>query len=165
MSKINFSELNISYKLNRRFSFGVSMMRNLGNCSTTFTTAEGQVFKFDGDDDDEYDEYDDDDDHDEYDDDDDDDCGEDEFGNLMATVKYTVSDKFPVFVEAAVGYSLNNSVPVYTTLVGYNQKIVAGVGIVVGVRYSDILYKMPIDAVSMSSSHGFKAELGLTWNF
>ncbi len=177
---VSLSDLNISYKMTSRFSFGISTMNNLGNCRSGYVNGEGAVVAFHSDDDDDDDEFhddddeyeiDDDDDEEEFeeedgdDDDDDDDCDEAELDNLLGTVTFKISEKFPFFIQAAGGYSFGNNAPVYSTMIGYNQRIFAGLGIVGGIRFSDVLYKKPADAVSLTPSNGFKAELGLSWNF
>lgn len=164
ISSVSLADLNISYKMNSRFSFGISMMGNLGNCTSGFYNQEGAFTTF-GDDDDEDDDDEIDDDDDEIDDDDDDECDDDDLGNLMGSATFKLSDKFPLFVQASGGYSFGNNAPAYTAMIGYHQKIFAGFGILGGIRFSDVLYKKPADAVSVTSSSGFKAELGLSWNF
>ncbi len=161
VSSLSLADLNISYKMNDRLSFGVSVLGKLGNCSSGYYNQEGGFVAFvHDDDDDDDDEYDDD----EY--DDDDECDDDdEMGNLLGSITYKFSEKFPLFVQAAGGYSFESKAPAYSLLLGYNQKLVAGLGIVGGIRFSDILYKKPIDAKSVTNSSGLKAELGLSWNF
>lgn len=164
ISQVSISNFNISYKLDSKLSFGISAMSNLSNGTGGYYNQEGQFFPFCMDDDEEEDMEDDDDDS--NDDPDDEDCDDDDFGkNLMGTVTFTLSDKLPFFVQVAGGYSLSAKAPAYTALVGYNQKLYAGIGIMAGVRFSDVLYTKPADAVKRTSTAGFKAELGLSWNF
>ncbi len=171
---INIGELNISYRLNRRFSFGVSTMGSLSTSAAGYYNAENTFVSFcddDDDDDDDDDEIDDDDemdDDDEDDDDEDEDCDDDEieFGqNLMGTVTFKLSEKLPLFIQAGGGYSFAGNAPAYTAMIGYNQRIFSGFGILAGVRFSDVLRQAPKDAIKTVSPAGLKAELGLTWNF
>lgn len=167
LSQVSLSNLNISYKMNPRLSLGVSSMNNLSNSTGGYYNAENQFFTFCDDDDDGIEdddmEMDDDDGEDEN---EDGDCDDDEFGqNLMGTATYVLSDKLPFFVQAAGGYSLSGKAPAYSAMIGYNQKIFAGLGIMAGVRFSDVLHKKPADAVKTTSTAGIKAELGLSWNF
>lgn len=161
LSNVSISELNLAYKVNNRISIGIGMVGNLGNCNSGYTTAEGTFMPFHSDDDDD-DDHDDDDDDDDY---DDDECDDDELGNLMGNITYKLSDKFPLFIQASGGYAFGSNAPAYSAMIGYNQKIFAGIGIIAGIRYSDVLYKKPVDAISVTPSHGLKAEIGLSWNF
>jgi len=173
LSQINISNINISYKLNPRMSFGLSSMNNLSNGVGGYFDAEDKFVSFCEDDDDDMDDDDHmDDDMDDMDDDDmddhdmDDDCDEDDFGeNIMGTMTYILSDKVPFFVQAAGGYSLSSKAPVYSTMIGYNQKIVAGLGINAGIRYSNVLHRTPANATNPISAAGFKLEIGANWNF
>ena len=166
---ISMGELNIMYKLNSRISFGIGTVGSLGLCNSGYYNAEGAFVPFTYDDDDnEQDDDDDDEPNDDDDDneqeDDDDGCGE--FGdNLMGTFTYKISEKVPFFVQAAAGYSFGSNAPAYSAMIGYNQKIYKGLGIVGGIRYSDILHQKPAEAVSMAPSSGIRAELGLSLNF
>ena len=149
---ISMGELNIMYKLNSRISFGIGTIGSLGLCNSGYYNAEGAFVPFT---------YDDDDDNEQ---DDDDGCGE--FGdNLMGTFTYKISEKVPFFVQAAAGYSFGSNAPAYSAMIGYNQKIYKGLGIVGGIRYSDVLHQKPAEAVSMAPSSGIRAELGLSLNF
>lgn len=166
---ISMGELNIMYKINSRMSIGVGTVTSPGLCHSGYYNAEGAFvpFSYDDDDDNEQDDDDDgpeDDDDELEDDDDDDDCGE--FGdNIMGTFTFKISEKVPFFVQAAGGYSFGSNAPAYSAMIGYDQKIFKGLGILGGVRFSDVLHKKPADAVKMASSSGFRAELGLSWNF
>lgn len=166
---ISMGELNIAYKLNPKISFGVSSMGSLGLCNSGYYNQEGAFVPFSyDDDDDEHDdddnEPDDDNDDNENDDDDDDGCGE--FGdNLMGTFTYKISEKIPFFVQAAGGYSFGSNAPAFSAMIGYNQRIFKWLGIVGGIRYSDVFYQKPAEAVSMAPSSGIRAELGLSLNF
>lgn len=162
-SNVNLGELNISYKLNNRLSFGLSNMSNLSNPTSGYYTAENTFVPFCLDDDDDA-EMDDDLEMDD-DENDDNDCDDDEFGqNLMGTATFGLSEKIPFFIQVAGGYSFAANAPAYSTVVGYNQKIVGGLGIQAGIRFSDILYKKPVEAVSLSPSHSIRFELGVNWN-
>lgn len=172
LTQVSLGELSINYKMNSRFSFGIASMSNLSNGNSGYYNKEGAFVSFcddDDDDDDELDEIEDpfDDDDDEFDDDDDEGCDDDDiFGqNLMGSVTVKLSEKLPFFVQAAGGYSLSGNAPAYSAMIGYNQKVFAGIGIIAGVRYSDVLYNKPADAVKVTNSAGLKAELGLSWNF
>ena len=184
LSEVNLGQLTISYKVNPRLSFGLSTMGSLSSNKAGYFDAENQFFSLcddddHDDDDDDHDDYDDDhdddddddyddddDDYDDDDDDDDDDCDEDDLGqNLMGIATFKLSEKLPFFVQAGAGYTFAGNAPTYTAMIGYNQKIVAGIGIMAGIRYSDVLYKSPIDAIRTVSGDGLKAELGLSWNF
>lgn len=171
--QISLGELSIAYKMTERLSFGLGTMGSLNNGSNGYYNAENQFISL-CDDDDDHDEPHDDDDHDmddhddmhDDDDDDDDDCDEDDIGqNLMGSVTFVLSDKFPLFVQAAAGYSFADRAPAYTTMIGYHQKLFAGFGIRAGIRMSDVLHQKPIDAVKLASPMGIKAELGMSWNF
>ena len=54
ISNVSIADLNISYKMNSRLSFGIDMMGSLGNCKSGYYTPEG-TFKSFGDDDDDND--------------------------------------------------------------------------------------------------------------
>ncbi|MDA0194486.1 MAG: hypothetical protein O2887_05745 [Bacteroidetes bacterium] len=150
----------------------------MGSCSEGYYNSEGLYIKFDDDDDDDDDQFedefegefedgiadfDDDDIEDEH--EDDGEC-EDGFGvqNVMATVTYKVSENLPVLVQVAGGYSVGMDAPAISAFVGYNQKIWSNLGVTGGVRYSTVFNKVPFDAVNYTRS-GFKAELGISWNF
>lgn len=164
LSQVSLGDLNISYKMNSRMSFGIGTMGSLGNGASGYYNAENNFTSFCDDDDDHDDDLDDMDDID--DEDDDEDCDDDEIGqNLMGSATYKLSNKFPLFFQAAGGYSFSDKAPVYTAMLGYNQKIFAGFGIMAGIRFSDVLHQKPADAVKLVSPGGFKAELGLSWNF
>ena len=167
-SNLSFSNLNISYKMNSRFSFGISTMNNLSRGKAGYYNAEDQFFRFcseeEEDDDDDMD--DDEDGEDENDDDDNEGCEDDDFGqNLMGTGTFLLSDKVPFFVQAAAGYSLSGKAPAYSVMAGYSQKIVCGLSLTGGIRFSDVLYNAPADALRTTTTAGFKAEMGLSWNF
>lgn len=160
LTEIGLSEMTIAYKVNPRFSLGVSTMNNLSNGNAGYYDAENQFFSF-CDDDDDLDDDDDGEDH----DDDDDECDDDFGGNLLGSATFKLSEKLPFFIQAAGGYSLNANAPVYTAKIGYAQKIVAGFGVSAGIRFSDVLYNKPATAVTTTNSSALKAELGINWNF
>lgn len=162
ITQVNLAAVNLSYKMNKRFSFGISGLNNLGNYISGYYDAEGKLVTFEHDDDD--DDYEDEE-EDDMDDDDDEDCDDDEIGNLMGNVTVKLSDKFPIFVQAAGGYAFGQKVPTYSAMIGYNQKLFAGFGILAGIRYSDVIRQKPAGATGLSPSNGLKAELGLSWNF
>lgn len=184
LRQVTLGDLNISYKVNPRFSFGLSSIGSLGNCTSGYYNAEGKLIPFqryeieledlfekedDHDDDTEHesedDDLDDDDnDDDEHDDEDDDDC-EEAGVNIIGTATFILSEKVPFFVQAGAGYSFTDKAIAYTAFWGYSQKIFAGFGIQAGIRYSDVLRQKPVDAISVNPSSGLKAELGLNWNF
>ena len=171
----SLGQLGISYRLNERISIGISTMGSLGNCSGGYLTNEGTFISFSQhmDDDgpnEELDDMDDpDDDMDDDMDDDFDECGDfddlEEFENVLATFTYVFSEDLPIFIQGAAGYSFSQGAPAYTALLGYNQKLFSGLGLIGGVRFSDVLHKLPQNAVEISPSSGFRAELGLSWNF
>lgn len=171
--KPNLGELTIAYKMTPRLSFGISTMSGLNNRSAGYFDQENQFTPFcmEDDDDDEHDEEHEDDDLDDDDieeehEDDDDDCDEGEFGDaIMGSATYKLSEKFPLFVQGAGGYSIIDGAPAYSAMIGYNQKIFAGFGIIAGVRYSDVLHKTPVLAKEIISPAGLKVELGASWNF
>ncbi len=178
--KPNLGELTIAYKMTPRLSFGISTMSGLNNRSAGYFDQEDQFTPFcmeDDDDDEHEDEHDDDDDLDDDPDDlddddieeeheDDDDCDEGEFGDaIMGSATYKLFEKFPLFVQGAGGYSMVDGAPVYSAMIGYNQKVFAGFGIIAGVRYSDVLHKTPVLAKEVISPAGLKIELGASWNF
>jgi len=167
-AKGNFmGELGISYKLNPRISFGLSTVSSLGLCNSGYYNAEGAFVTFNYDDDGD-DAKDDKDKNEPKDDDNDtDDDGNDiGFGsNIMGTFTFKISEKVPFFVQATGGFSFGSKAPAYSAMIGYNQKIFKGLGILGGFRYSDILHQKPADAVKMTPSSGIRAELGLSWNF
>ena len=165
---ISMGELNIAYKLNPRMSFGVSTIGSLGLCNSGYYNQEGAFvpFSYDDDNDDGPDDDDNepDDGNDNEMDDNDDSCGE--FGdNVMGTFTFKISEKIPFFVQAAGGYSFGSNAPAISAMIGYNQRIFKGLGIVGGIRYSDVFYKKPDEAMSMGPSSGIRAELGLSFNF
>ena len=156
MGRFSLGEVSLQYKASERFSFGIGFLGSL-MCDDNYYDAEGNIVENEDDD------YDDDDD-DEYEDDDDDEC-EDEFGeNLMGLFSYKMSDRLPLFLQLGGGYSFNTETPIYSIMLGYNQKIFYNFGLLVGIRYSDA-----IDTGNMKDFvapvGGLKAELGLSWNF
>ncbi len=170
LSQVSLGQLTVSYKMNPRLSFGISTMGNLASSKAGYYNAENQFFSFceddDLDDDDDDDLYELDDDDDDLEEDHDEDCDEDEIGqNLVGTVTYKLSEKLPFFVQAGAGYTFAGKAPSFTTMIGYNQKILAGVGIMAGIRYSNVIQQKPTDAIRTISGAGLKAELGLSWNF
>lgn len=94
----------------------------------------------------------------------DEDCDDDELTNIMATATYYLSEKIPVFVQASAGYSFGSNTPAISAFVGYNKNILTDLGVVGGVRFSNVFINKPIDAVSFSS-YNIRTEIGLTWNF
>lgn len=164
LGNLSLGSLNVSYKMNPRLSFGVSTMGTLANPKSGYYNAKDEFFSY-CDDDDIDDDLDDIDDLDDL-DDDDEDCDDDEFGqNILGTVSWKLSNKIPFFIQGGAGYVFSSNAPTYTAMLGYNQKIFAGFGIMAGVRFSDVLYKKPSSAVSTISAASFKAEFGLSWNF
>lgn len=161
-NSVSIGELNVSYKLNPKLSLGISAMGSLGDCLEGYYNLEGQFVALNHDDDDDLDE---DMDNEGEDDDDDEACESEGIENIMGTITLQLSDQIPVFVQVSGGYSLNSNRPAYSAFIGYTKKVFADLGIVAGLRYSDILYKIPSDAASLVSSSGFKAELGINWNF
>ena len=167
LGQISLSDLNLSYKLSPRVSIGLSTMNNLSNGIGGYYNKEGQFFSLCDDDELDEDEIPDDPkDSDDIEYENDDDCHDDEFGqNLMGTFTFKISEESPFFLQVAGGYAFASRSPAYTALIGYNQKIFSGISIRGGVRFSDIMYKKPADAVKTTSTAGLKVELGLGWNF
>ena len=172
----NFSNLMISYKVNNRLSYGISSMNGLNNAASGFLDQENQFHSFceeddvddddhDDDDDDLDDDMDDDDDDDDH-EDDDDECEDDDFGqSVFGGATYKFSEKYPFFIQGAAGYSFQDGAPAYTAMIGYNQKVFAGFGIMAGIRYSDVIHQMPVNALELLSPASLKVELGASWNF
>lgn len=165
-SNIGIGELNVSYKINPKMSVGLGLVSGLGNCNAGFYNEEGSFVPFDDDDDDEgeNEEHFDDDDDDDDQNGNNDDCQND-LDNIMATFNYKLSEKLPFFIQTSVGYAISKDAPAYSILLGYNQSLFSSLGLFAGVRYSDILYRKPKGAVSLSGTNGIKAELGVSWNF
>ena len=159
-SNVTLGELNISYKHTDRISFGFATMGDLSGCPIGYTNSEGNYVTYDNDNDD-ADDVDDDEIEGE---DDGEDCDADELSNIMATATYHLSDKVPVFIEAAAGYSFASNAPAISAYVGYNQKIITKLGILGGVRFSNVFIQKPADAVQFSSFN-IRLEVGATWNF
>jgi len=149
------AELGASYGLNSNISVGLSAMGGLGACG--YHNSEGVYVELgENEDDDE-------DDPDEMEDDNDEEC-DSELDAVMGTLTYKISEQIPVFVQIAGGYSAGQNAPAYSALIGYHQKIFSELGITAGVRFSEVLSDIPADAVDFTRS-GFKAELGIHWNF
>jgi hypothetical protein len=66
-------------------------------------------------------------------------------------------------VQLAGGYSFGHNAPAYSSMLGYRQNLLGGLGITAGFRYSDVLYKKPANAVKLAPSNGLRLELGLNW--
>ena len=162
--QISVADLNLSYRINSRFSVGVSLMNALGNCNSGYYTEGDQFVAFvtDEDDDHHQDEWEDDDD---AEDEDECECGDDELGNVMGTVTFKFPEGIPLFIQAAGGYSLNYHAPAFSAMAGYYHQIISGLGVVGGIRFSDILHQLPPDGVRLAPTSGIKAEIGLSWNF
>lgn len=158
-NSVSLGEINVSYKLNSRISVGFSAMGSVGDCVEGYTNAEGQFVHIDDDQEDT--------DHDMDNDEDDgeESCDGEDVENLMGTATIKFSDKIPLFVQISGGLSVGNKRPVYSALIGYSHELFSNLGIMAGLRYSDILHKIPTDAVTLVSSSGFKAEIGINWNF
>lgn len=166
LKNVSLGQLTISYKMNPKLSFGISTMGSLSSAKGGYYNAENKFFSFCDDDDDLDDDPNELPDTDMVEDHDDDGCDEDGIGqNLLGTVTYTLSSKLPFFVQAGGGYTFAGKAPAYTAMVGYNQKLFAGFGVIAGVRFSDVLYQKPASAIRTTSGAGLKAELGLSWNF
>ena len=161
-SSITLGDMNISYKLKDRLTLGLSTMGNLSGCPQGYTNAEGQYVPVTDDDND--DDVDDVDEMEEEDNDEDEDCDEDELSNLMGTATYRLSEKIPVFIQAAAGYSFESGAPAISAFVGYNKELFSEIGVLGGVRFSNVFINKPVDAASFSS-YNIRAELGITWNF
>jgi len=84
---------------------------------------------------------------------------------VMLTLNYKFSNKVPIFLHAAGGYSFATSKPAYSVMLGYNQVILKGLGIYAGIRYSDSFFDAPEGATNISPSDGIKIELGASLNF
>ena len=155
MGRLSIGELSVQYKVNPRFSFGIGMLGSV-LCEDYYYDEEGNITE-DEDDDDDYEE-------DNYEDDDDDEC-EDELGeNLMGLFTYRMSENFPLFLQLGGGYSWNADAPVYSILLGYNQKVFQNFGILAGLRYSDAVNMGDLKNF-VEPIGGLKAELGVSWNF
>lgn len=153
LGQISVAELNLSWKISDKMSLGLSGMGALGNCSEGYYNAEGKFVELEDDDD-----------MDEIEDENEDGECEDDLTNVLATFTYKFSDRIPIFIQAAAGYSVDKNAPAYSAMVGYYQKIFSELGITAGFRFSDVLQKKPSDAVNFTTK-GLKAELGVSWNF
>lgn len=162
LGRVSFGEWSIQYKANTRLSFGLGVLGSL-LCDATVLDNEGNPVALDDDDDEDED---DEGDMDEPDDTDDDDCNDDfELGNnLMGVLTYQLSEYLPLFIRSGAGYSFNVKAPVYSVMLGYNQNIIAGLGLTAGIRYSDIIETKSTPNF-VSTVGGLKAEVGLSWNF
>ena len=169
LKALSLGSFTVDYKLNSRVSFGLTTIAGM-DCGQRFiTNEEGLVTLIDNDDDDYDDEFEDESEDDDYDDNDfddlfddifDDDCGQ--FGdNVIGTVTYRLSEKVPFFVQAGAGYTFRSNVPTTTVMLGYNQKLFAGLGITAGVRYNQLI----ANKNTLKNTSGLKAELGLSWGF
>ena len=173
LKKLSLGELTIQFKATPMFSFGLGTMGAIQNDRSYFNN-EGVLIpgcnEDDGDDDgieegegndpndiDNIEEENQDGDQNGCDDE-----GEFEFGdNLMGNFTFHLPGKFPFFIQAATGYSFSSQNPAYSMMVGYNQKLIAGLGIMAGVRYSNLISAKNY----VTKTGGVKAELGLSWNF
>jgi len=170
LGKLSLGELNIQYKASPLFSFGIGTMGAIQN-DLSYFNKEGVLLSNcnDGEDGIENDEGNDPNDIDniqeENQDGDQNGCDDEgEFGfgdNLMGNFTFHLPGNLPFFIQAASGYSLRSQTPVYSVMAGYNQKLFAGLGIMAGIRYSDIISSKNY----VSKTNGIKAELGLSWNF
>ena len=161
LGQVSLGEINIAYKLSPRWSVGLSSMSQLVSNQAGYFNEEGQFFSFCSEDEDEDDDMDED--GDEDDDMEDDDC--DDLDALLGSLTFRLSEQLPFFIQAASGYSFAGRSLAYSTMIGYHQKVVGNVGIMAGIRYSDVLYKKPIEAVSTTATSGVRIDLGLSWNF
>lgn len=159
LGNITLGELGAAFKTNDHISIGISITGQLGNCNSGYYNAEGVFEAFEHEDDD-----DDPDEDDDSDSDDQDDC-EDGIGSVMGTFTYKLSDKVPVFIRASAGYAPGQNAPAFSAMIGYHQKLFSELGITAGIRYSDILNKIPAEAITVTPSGGLKGEIGLSWNF
>ncbi|MBI1226624.1 MAG: hypothetical protein GC192_15430 [Bacteroidetes bacterium] len=173
LGRLSLGELSVQYKASRLFSFGIGTMGAIQKYRSYYNS-EGVLVSGcnEGDDDgDEIEngEMDDPNDLDNIEeghhDGDHNECGHEgefDFGdNLMGNFTFHLPGKLPFFVQAATGYSFGSQAPAYSVMAGYNQKLFAGIGIMAGVRYSDVISSKNY----VSKSGGIKAELGLNWNF
>ncbi len=151
------AEAGAAFNLNSNILVGFSAMGGLGSCADGYYNSEGVFVEL-------HEDKDEDDPEDDNEDDENEHCESDELEALMGTFTYKFSEKIPVFVQIAAGYSTDQNAPAYTALLGYHQNIFSQLSVSGGIRFSEILSKLPADAVEMSRS-GFKAELGLHWNF
>lgn len=91
-------------------------------------------------------------------------CNDGEFelvGDLLGNATYKLPGKLPLCLQFGGGYSRAAKAPVYTLMAGYNQKLFAGISLLAGVRYSNLISSRNY----VSKTGGIKAELGLGWNF
>lgn len=166
LKSLSLGSFAVDYKVNSRFSFGLTTIAGM-DCGQKFITNDEGVVTFienedDDDDDDEFeDESDEDNDFEDlFEDIFEDDCGT--FGdNIIGTVTYHLSEKVPFFVQAGAGYTFRSNVPTTTIMLGYNQKLFAGLGITAGVRYNQLIASKN----TFKNTSGLKAELGLSWGF
>lgn len=162
LTHISLGELSISYQLNDRFAFGLGNIGNLGNCLSGYFDAEGKFFPLSDDDDDEMDdeaesEMEDDGDLEE------DDCDDELLDNLMGIFTANPFQNFPLFFQVAGGYSFGKGAPAYSAMIAYRQPLFKGLGLTGGFRYSNVLYKLPANAVATAPSNGIRLEVGLNW--
>ena len=158
LTKITLGEISLNYRVNDRLSFGLGNIANLGNCLAGYFDAEGQFTALHTDDDDDDDI---DDESDDNDDNDDDECDDDFLDNLMGILHFNPFSNFPLYLQVAGGYSFGNKAPAYSTKLAYRQALMNKLSISAGIRYSDVLYKVPADAVRISSSNGLRLEIGV----
>lgn len=153
----SLGELGVAYKLNDKVRIGVSAMGALGNCNSGYLDGEGNFIGFYADDEE--------DEEDEEGEDEDEECEDDALDNIAGTVTVTPFDNFPLFLQATVGYSMSADAPAISAMIGYSQTVFSELGVYLGIRFSDVLHHIPSEAVSVTSSSGFKAEFGVNWNF
>ncbi|HHH55036.1 MAG TPA: hypothetical protein ENK91_15340 [Bacteroidetes bacterium] len=166
----SFAIVGLGYKFSSKFSVGAAYLNNLGNSKGSYTDKSGTKIYFEGDNiDDQKEDIDETQDEENEDMDTEDDMDNTEIGNeaipVVLTINYKFSDKFPMFLQAAGGYSFGQNKPVYSALLGYNQKIFKGLGVYAGIRYSNAQVKIPSDATNISPFDGMKFEIGSTCNF
>ncbi len=150
---LGIAEIGSAYKLNSRFSVGISAMGGLGNCMEGYIDDEGKFVEFEDDDDD-----------DEMEEDDDEEECENELEAIMATVNYTITEDIPLLLQASVGYSLDEQAPAFSMYLGYYRELFSQLSIAGGIRWSEVLINLPEEAKDYNRS-GLKAEFGVYWNF
>ncbi|GJM30288.1 MAG: hypothetical protein DHS20C17_29230 [Cyclobacteriaceae bacterium] len=154
----SLGELGVAYKLSDRVRIGISAMGGLGNCNSGYLDQEGNLIRFNADDEDSNHE-------DEEGDDEGEECEDDALDNLSGTVTVNLFENIPIFLQATAGYSIAADATALSAMVGYSQTILSELGIYLGVRFSDVLYNIPSEAVNVTSSSGLKVEFGVNWNF
>ena len=168
----SFAVAGLGYKINSKFSVGIAYLNNIGNSKGSYIDKSGTKVYFEGDNiNEQKDDIDDQKDDEKEDMDKEEDMNTMNEGNenetipIVLTFNYKFSDKFPMFIQGAGGYSIGQNKPVYSAMLGYNQKIFRGLGIYAGIRYSSAGVKIPSDATNISSFDGIKFEIGSTCNF